>query len=97
MCISLCLCDMATVEDEVFGSLGLLKLDELLYVYGILALPDLTEDQKVVAILRKRIRKHLSKLSLRGRIVKIVKSRLKMKRGWRKSTCLICLLLDGRR
>lgn len=60
MRISLCLCDMATVEDEVFGSLGLLKLDELLYIYGILALPDLTEDQKVVAILRKRIRKHLS-------------------------------------
>ena len=50
---------MATVEDEVFGSLGLLNLEELLYVYGVLALPDLTEDQKVVAILRKRIRKHL--------------------------------------
>ena len=52
---------MATPEDEVFSSLGLLRLDELLNIYGDLGLPDITDDgDRNVAVVRKRIMKFLT-------------------------------------
>jgi hypothetical protein len=51
-----------TLEDEVFGSLGLLKLDELLNIYDDLGLPAITEEDahRVVAVVRRRIMKFLT-------------------------------------
>ena len=49
-----------TLEDEVFGSLGLLKLDELLNIYNELGLPPIITEEPQRAVVRKRIMKFLT-------------------------------------
>ena len=59
---------MATaLEDEVFGKLGLLQLDELLNVYGELGLPAITDDaEKTQTVVRKKIMKFLTSDAVEG-------------------------------